>query len=125
MCEHQVLLTLRNQEYEAFREVLGAEMNCPYGIVPKSLIEQMYIAKFVVEIYYDDNFGGEDYEPVWEIVRDVRRKFYDEFGMDTAYGYETAEINRKTDEAMANYFDEQYKITGNELFAKARELVTY
>jgi hypothetical protein len=67
-------------------------------------------------MYYEEHFSGEDNEEVWELIRETREKYYQEFGMEYAYGSETNEINLKTDKAMTEHFKEQleqWRLWGN------------
>ena len=129
-CEHQVLLTLNHEAYESFRRILYCEYNEPYGFCPQELYDEEIINKFVAHIYYEEHFGGEENEPVWELIRETREKYYQEFGMEYAYGSETNQINQLTDEAMVKEFQErlkQCKVLGEveiaKLYIKALEIM--
>ncbi len=131
-CEHQVLLTLRYEEFNAYRNVAIGEMNEPYGIIPQEMYDDMYIAKFVACAYYDEHFGTEDYEPVWKLIHKTRKHYYDSYGMEYACGSEIEEINKKTDWHMIDDFQTNldYCIAiddpnGIKLYSKALELMTY
>ena len=120
-CEHQVLLTLNHEAYESFRRILYCEHNEPYGFCPQEFYDENTIKEFVATMYYEEHFGGEDNEEVWELIRETREKYYQEFGMEYAYGSETNEINRLTDEAMVKEFQErleQCKVLGEVDIAK-------
>ena len=115
-CEHQVLLTLNHEAYESFRRIIYCECNEPYGFCPQELYDENTIKDFVAKMYYEEHFGGEDNEEVWELIRETREKYYQEFGMETAYGSETNQINRLTDEAMIKEFHEkleQWRLWGD------------
>jgi len=120
-CEHQVLLTLNHEAYESFRRILYCEYNEPYGFCPQEFYDENTINEFVAKMYYEEHFGGEDNEEVWELIRETREKYYQEFGMEYAYGSETNQINRLTDEAMVKEFQErleQCKVLGEVNIAK-------
>lgn len=131
-CTHQTLLTLRHEEFQSNQRILYCEYNEPYGFCPQEFYDEWYIHKFVAETYYDEHYGGKDYEPVWKLIRETRQRFYDEFGMETAYGSETNEVNRLTDEAMTKHFREQleqWRLWGDlemvSLYSKALKLMEY
>lgn len=116
MTENIVLLTLNKTYEESFRRILYCENNEPYGFCPQELYDENTILKFVANMYYEEHFGGEENEPVWELIRETRARFYEEFGMEYAYGSETNEINLKTDKAMTEHFREQleqWRLWGN------------
>ncbi len=130
MTEHIILLTLNKTYEESFRKILYCEYNEPYGFCPQELYDEEIINKFVAHTYYEEHFGGEENEPVWELIRETREKYYQEFGMEYAYGSETNEINRLTDEAMVKEFQErlkQCKVLGEveiaKLYSKALEIM--
>lgn len=115
-CEHQVLLTLNHEAYESFRRILYCEYNEPYGFCPQEFYDENTINEFVAKMYYEEHFGGEDNEEVWELIRETREKYYQEFGMHEAHYTKTDEINRKTDKAMTEHFKEQleqWRLWGN------------
>lgn len=129
-CEHQVLLTLNRNAFESNRRILYCEYNEPYGFCPREFYDEWYIDEFVAKMYYEEHFGGEDNEEVWELIRETREKYYQEFGMEYAYGSETNEINLKTDKAMTEHFREQleqWRLWGSiemvKLYSKALKIM--
>ena len=130
MTEHLVLLTLNKTYEESFRRILYCEYNEPYGFCPQELYDEEIINKFVAHIYYEEYFGGEDNEEVWELIRETREKYYQEFGMHEAHYTKTDEINRLTDEAMTKHFREQleqWRLWGSvemvKLYSKALKIM--
>lgn len=120
-CEHQVLLTLNRNAFESNKRILYCEYNEPYEFCPREFYDEWYIDEFVAKMYYEEHFGGEDNEEVWELIRETRKKYYQEFGMEYVYGSETNRINQLTDEAMVKEFQErleQCKVLGEVDIAK-------
>lgn len=131
-CTHQVLLTLNREEFESNERILYCEYNEPYGFCPREFYDEYYINKFVAKMYYEEHYGGEENELVWELIRNTRKHYYDSYGMEYACGSEINEINKKVDWHMKDEFQENlnYYISiddpkGIKLYSKALEIMTY